>query len=171
MLESHFDCRVRFKSERNAIVFRNSDIDRPFLTQNEDLLKTIGAQLEIELQERNSNSNIYEQVKHTLKRCLAGKRPTLQHVAQELCMSARTLQRRLNEAGITFQDLVENTRREMACHYLKYSNIELNETAFLLGYEDANSFFRAFHAWEGATPGEWRMQNRLMGSALLDAKL
>jgi AraC-like DNA-binding protein len=96
------------------------------------------------------------QVKHTLKRSLAGKRPTLQHIARELGMSARTLQRRLTDASITFQQLVEDTRRELAHHYLKQSTVELTEAAFLLGYEDANSFFRAFHLWEGTTPGEWR---------------
>ena len=100
-------------------------------------------------------------MKHTLKRSLAGKRPTLQHVAQELGTSARTLQRRLTDAGITFQQLVEDTRRELAYHYLKHSVVELNETAFLLGYGDANSFFRAFHVWEGTSPGEWRMRYRL----------
>jgi AraC-like DNA-binding protein len=47
-------------------------------------------------------------------------------------------------------------RRELAQHYLLHSSLELNETAYLLGYEDANSFFRAFHGWEGTTPGEWR---------------
>ncbi len=41
-------------------------------------------------------------------------------------------------------------------HYLLHSSLELNETAYLLGYEDANSFFRAFHDWEGTSPGEWR---------------
>ena len=74
-------------------------------------------------------------------------------------MSARTLQRRLTDAGITFQQLVEDTRRELAHHYLKHSAFELNETAYLLGYEDANSFFRAFQLWEGTPPGEWRAQH------------
>jgi AraC-like DNA-binding protein len=37
-----------------------------------------------------------------------------------------------------------------------HSSLELDETAYLLGYEDANSFFRAFHHWEGTSPGEWR---------------
>jgi AraC-like DNA-binding protein len=75
---------------------------------------------------------------------MAGKRPTLQDIAQELGMSARTLQRRLTDAGITFQQLVEDTRRELARHYLKQRAVELNEAAFLLGFADTNSFFRAF---------------------------
>jgi AraC-like DNA-binding protein len=160
LLESHYGCRVRFKSPRNALVFRNSDLDRPFVTQNEELLKAIGAQLEAELQERNAGSDVGEQVKHTLKRSLAGKRPTLQQVARELCTSARTLQRRLTDAKVTFQQLVEETRRELAHQYLKHSTIELNEAAFLLGFEDANSFFRAFQVWEGTSPGEWRTRHR-----------
>jgi len=160
LLESHFGCRVRFKAGRNALVFRNSDLDRPFVTQNEDLLKAIGAQLEAELKERTSSTDLGDQVKHTLKRSLAGKRPTLPQVARELCMSARTLQRRLTDADITFQQLVEDTRRELAHHYLRRSSVELNEAAFLLGYEDSNSFFRAFHGWEGTTPGEWRTKHR-----------
>ena len=160
LLENHFGCRTRFKSTRNALIFRNSELDLPFVTQNEELLKVIGAQLDAELKERNSSTDVGKQVKHTLKRSLAGKRPTLPQVARELCMSTRSLQRRLTDADISFQQLVEETRREMAHHYLKHSGVELNEAAFLLGYEDANSFFRAFRAWEGTTPGEWRMKHR-----------
>lgn len=69
---------------------------------------------------------------------------------------SRTLQRRLLAERITFQNLVEEARRELAQHYLLESSLELNETAYLLGYEDPNSFFRAFHRWEGTSPGEWR---------------
>ncbi len=171
LLEPHFGCRLRFKANRNALVFRNSDLHRPFVTHNEELLNAIGAQLEAELKVRNSSTDVGEQVKHTLKRSLAGKRPTLPQVARELCLSARTLQRRLTEAKITFQELVEETRRELAHHYLKHSAVELNEAAFLLGYEDANSFFRAFHGWEGTTPGEWRTKHRGAAPALSDRSI
>ncbi len=171
LLESHFGCRVRFKAGRNALIFRNSDLDRPFVTQNEELLKAIGAQLEAELKELNSGGDLGNQVKHTLKRSLAGKRPTLPQVARELCMSARTLQRRLTDAKITFQELVEETRRELAHHYLRHSTIELNEAAFLLGYEDANSFFRAFQGWEGTTPGAWRTKHRGAEPAVSDLSI
>lgn len=159
LLENHFGCRVRFKAGRNALVFHSSDLDRPFITHNVDLLTATGTQLEKELQAQNASVDVGEQVKHALKRSLAGRRPSLQHVAQELHLSVRTLQRRLTEADITFQQLVENTRRELARHYLKQSTVELNEAAYLLGYGDANSFFRAFHLWEGTTPGEWRIQH------------
>lgn len=156
LVEDHYGCRVRFNAGRNALVYRTSDLDRPFVTHNAELLALTGGQLETELQERNASADVGEQVKHTLKRSLAGKRPTLQHVARELGMSTRSLQRRLTDAGVTFQQLVEDTRRELARHYLKQSAVELNEAAYLLGYEDANSFFRAFHLWEGTSPGEWR---------------
>ncbi len=159
LLENHYGCRVRFKAGRNALVFRSSDLDRPFVTHNEDLLAVVGPQLEAELQARNQSADVGDQVKHTLKRSLAGKRPTLQHVARELGVSARTLQRRLTDAGISFQEVVEDTRRELARHYLKHNAVELNEAAYLLGYEDTNSFFRAFHLWEGTSPGEWRTRH------------
>ncbi len=159
LLESHFGCRVRFKADRNALVFRGSDLDRPFVTHNDELLAVIGTQLDSELAARNTSRDIGAQVKDALQRSLAGKRPTLSDVARELGMSARTLQRRLTGAGVTFQKIVEDTRRELASHYLKQNAVELNETAFLLGFEDANSFFRAFQLWEGTSPNEWRARH------------
>jgi AraC-like DNA-binding protein len=156
LLERHFGCPVRFKSGRNALVFRSSDLDRPFVTHNEELVKIVGTHLESELKAGNGSVDVGQQVKETLRRSLAGKRPTLQDVAQELGLSARTLQRRLTDAGFTFQQVLEDTRRELARHYLKQPAVELPEAAFLLGFGDANSFFRAFQEWEGTSPGEWR---------------
>ena len=161
LLERHFGCRVRFKAGRNALVFRSADLGRLFVTYNEELLTVIGTQLDSELKARKTSQNVGEQVIDVLRQSLAGKRPTLQNVAQELGLGVRTLQRRLTLAGFTFQQLVEGTRRELARHYLKQRAVELNEAAFLLGFEDANSFFRAFQAWEGTSPAEWRIQNPL----------
>ena len=91
-----------------------------------------------------------------LKTLLAGQRPGIQHVARELRISTRTLQRKLTAEGANFQQVMEEARRELARHYLLHSSLQLNETAYLLGYADSNSFFRAFHQWEGTTPGKWR---------------
>lgn len=160
MLETHFRCPITFSAGRDALVFRDTDLDQPFVTHNDDLLTAIGAHLEAELQGRNSRLSLEEQVKRTLKRSLAGKRPSLEELARALGMSTRTLQRRLASAGVSFQQLVEDTRHELAHHYLKDSPVELHEAAFLLGFQDANSFIRAFQVWEGTSPGEWRQSHR-----------
>jgi AraC-like DNA-binding protein len=165
LLEKHFGCRVRFNSDRDALIFRSSDLDRPFVTQNEELLTVIGTHLDAELKAGNASVNVGQQVRDTLKRSLAGKRPTLENIAKELGLSTRTLQRRLTDAGFTFQQLVEETRRELARHYLRQRAVELPEVAFLLGFEDANSFFRAFQDWERTSPGEWRDRSRVFERA------
>ena len=161
MYEAHFLCPVKFKSSQNALIFSKTDMELPFVTHNADLLATVAPQLEAELTQQLTQKTFSEQAKGILKQLLAGQRPGIQYLARELHVSTRTLQRRLTEQGITFQRLLEEARRELAHHYLLHSSRELNETAYLLGYEDANSFFRAFHQWEGTSPGQWRiLQNR-----------
>jgi AraC-like DNA-binding protein len=157
--EAHFGCRAQLGARQNTIVFATADLDRPFLTHNADLLATVAPQLESELSQALASKEIREQVKGVLKRLLAGQRPGIEDVARELRVSTRTLQRRLAEDGATFQRLMKEARRELARHYLLHSSLELNETAYLLGYEDAHSFFRAFQDWEGSSPGEWRARH------------
>ena len=156
LYETHYGCPVKFEARRNKLVFRSEDIAQPFLTHNPDLLELVAPQLEAELKQQLAAKSLQEQVKGTLKKLLVGQRPRLEEVARDLRLSVRTLQRRLLAEQLTFQNLVEEARREMAQHYLLESSLELNETAYLLGYEDPNSFIRAFHQWEGTSPGEWR---------------
>lgn len=156
LFETHFGCPVTFRAKRNAIVFAQADLERPFLTHNADLLAMLAPQLEAELADRRAGESARDQVKGVIKRLLAGRRPDLREVARELGASTRTLQRRLGDAGVTYQQVLGEARRELAHHYLLHSALDLSQTAYLLGYEDANSFFRAFHQWEGAPPGRWR---------------
>ena len=156
MYETHFGCDARIGARQNAIVFAKADLDRPFVTHNADLFGMVAPQLEAELKQALAARAIGEQVKGVVKRLLAGRRPGIDDVARELRLSSRTLQRRLTEEGTTFQRLTQEARRELARHYLLHSALELNETAYLLGFEDAHSFFRAFQKWEGRPPGEWR---------------
>lgn len=160
MLEEHFGCRVKFKATHNALIFRESDLDRPFVTHNAEMLAVLGPQLDAELRAHEARQTVHEQVKISLKRQLAGQRPLIHEIARALGLSSRTLQRRLTENGLTFQHVLEEARRELAAHYLGHSGLELNEIAYLLGYDDPNSFFRAFHEWEGTTPGQWRSSYR-----------
>jgi len=156
LYEDYFGCPVKFGARRNRLFFCGEDVSQPFVTHNPELLELVAPQLEAELKQQLADRPLKEQAKGILKRLLAGQKPRLEDVAVELRVSSRTLQRRLLEEGITFHDLVEEARRDMAQHYLSQPALELNETAYLLGYEDPNSFIRAFHKWEGTSPGEWR---------------
>ena len=156
LYEAHFGCAVAFSAPQNVLVFDQADLQRPFVTHNADVLAIVAPQLEAELAQQLAQLSLSDQVKATLKKTLAGQRPELRAVARELGVSTRTLQRRLSDERITFQQLIAEARRELARHYLQHSSLELNETAYLLGYEDPNSFFRAFQQWEGTSPGEWR---------------
>ena len=91
-----------------------------------------------------------------LKRLLGGEHTDIHEVAKELGMSSRTLQRRMAEEDSSFRQLLSDARRESARIYLLHPSLGLSKTAALLGYEDSNSFLRAFRAWEGVTPTEWR---------------
>jgi AraC-like DNA-binding protein len=176
MYEAHFGCSAQFGARRNMIVYAKADLDRPFLTHNPDLWAVIAPQLEAELSQALASKAIGEQVKGILKQLLPAGRPGIEDVARELCLSSRTLQRRLAEEGATFQQLKQQARRELARHYLLHASLELNETAYLLGYDDAHSFFRAFTQWEGLPPGEWRarharsQRSRSLGPADLDVE-
>jgi AraC-like DNA-binding protein len=147
--------KARSGSERDGM---RSSCTRPilFLTWNTELLDMLNPQLERALEERRAQSSISEQVKWILKRLLAGSRSELSAVARELGLSDRTLQWRIIDDGATFRQLLLQARQELAHDYLNRPEMDVTEVAFLLGYEDSNSFYRAFRTWEGETPSQLR---------------
>jgi AraC-like DNA-binding protein len=159
-LEEYYGCPVKYRATRNALVLRTADLERPFATHNDELLAMLAPQFERALEEGRTEQNILAQVKWVLKRLLSGSQPDLVMVAKELGMSERTLQRRITDEGTTFRELLNETRHELARQYLRNDSVEINEAAFLVGYEDPNSFYRAFRSWEDKTPAEWRAANR-----------
>lgn len=73
--------------------------------------------------------------------------------------SQRTMQRRIKVEGKSFRLLLDETRQELSHQLLADGGVEINEVAFLLGYQDINSFYRAFRKWGNITPGQWRHLN------------
>lgn len=159
-MERHFGCPVVVGAERNAIIFRASDADLPFVTRNAELLAMLAPQLDEELKQHKGQEHFHERVRTAIQKSLTGRRPKIQDIARDLHISSRTLQRRLQDAGYSFQQVLEEARHQLARHYLTNSLLELNETAYLLGYEDFSSFVRAFRTWEGVPPAHWRGTQR-----------
>jgi len=159
-IERHFGCPVVCGALRNAIVFRASDAQRPFVTRNAELLQMLAPEFEEELKQESGDEHFAERVRVLVQQKLTGRRPTIEDIADALHISSRTLQRRLQDEGSSFQRVLEEARHQLARHYLNNSVLELNEAAYLLGYEDGNSFVRAFRAWEGVPPARWREKQR-----------
>jgi AraC-like DNA-binding protein len=160
VIERYFGCDVVCGAPHNAIVFRASDAERAFVTRNAELLAMLAPQFEKELKQENGDEDFVEQVRLAIQQKLTGRRPTIEDIADALHVSSRTLQRRLQDEGSSFQRVLEDARHQLARSYLNNSVLELNEAAYLLGYEDANSFVRAFRTWEGVPPARWREKQR-----------
>jgi len=159
-IERHFGCPVLSGAPQNAIVFRAADAERPFVTRNAELLAMLAPQFEEELRQESKDENFLERVRIAIQQKLTGQRPTIEDIADALHVSARTMQRRLQEEGSSFQRVLEEARHQLARDYLNNSVLELNEAAYLLGYNDSNSFVRAFRSWEGIPPARWREEQR-----------
>lgn len=144
LYEEHFGCPVTFGAKHNKLFFRKEDLQQPFVTHNQDLFELVAPQLEAELTQQLADKSLKERVKGTLKKLIAGQRPRLEDVARELRVSSRTLQRNLLAEQVTFLELMEEARRELARHYLVQPSLQLNETAYLLGYEDLTRLFGRF---------------------------
>jgi AraC-like DNA-binding protein len=155
-LERYFGCPVTTGAVHNAIVFRASDAECPFVTRNAELLDMLAPQFEQEMKQHDGQHSFEEMVRDAIRQRLTGNRPSIDDVARDLHISSRTLQRRLQEEGSSYQRVLDEARHQMARYYLGNSVLELNEAAYLLGYEDSNSFVRAFRSWEGVPPGQWR---------------
>ena len=167
VLKDYFGCDIRVGAQCNRLTLHRSDLDRPFVSYNEELLEILTPILDRTLDEEQRNRTIIESVKWILKRSLTGGSPNIKAVASELGMSGRTLQRRLTEEGTSFKRLLVQSRHEQALEYLADPSLDIKEVAFLIGYEDQNSFYRAFRSLEGDTPSNWRVMQEIRRNELV----
>ncbi|MGH8788695.1 MAG: AraC family transcriptional regulator ligand-binding domain-containing protein [Cupriavidus necator] len=162
--EAYFGCRVRFGAQRNCLHLHRSDLGRAFAAYNAELLDLLTPALDEALAQRQRHHSFSDTVRWLVAHQLSGGRPDIPAVARELGVSERTLQRRLGGEGTSFQLLLTAVRRARARELLADPTLDIDEVAFLLGYADQNSFFRAFRLWEGETPSSWRAMHRNQGT-------
>jgi AraC-like DNA-binding protein len=156
-----FRCPVAFDAPVNALLFSPADMTRPLPTSNRTLAE-LHERFAGEYLERFDHAQVSYRVREVIIRRLPDGEPRRDRVARELCMSERTLQRRLEDESTSFLRLLDDTRRELAAQHLGRLHLSLGEAAYLLGFADQSSFFRACRRWFGLPPGEYR---RLSGAA------
>ncbi len=155
VFSEYFGCAIAHEP-RNALVFRADDIRVPFITRNDAMWGYFEPEMARRLSELDADGTFSARVRSALIEMLPAGASDADEAARKLGVSRRTMQRRLTEEGTTFQAQLNHTRELLAKHYLGNSEMRTDEIAYLLGYAELNSFLRAFSAWTGMSPSEYR---------------
>jgi AraC-like DNA-binding protein len=157
--KDHFVCPIVLNAPFDRFVFPEAAMSLPFVTSDPVVLADLVPGLDAALERRGRPATFDDDVRMAIVRSMCGERPSIERVARDLGVSVRTLQRRLSEGGHTYQALLHEVRKTAARRLLARTSLEPTDVAFLLGFEEANSFHRSFTAWEGVTPVKWRGKN------------
>ncbi|MGG2398940.1 AraC family transcriptional regulator [Pseudomonas sp. SH1-B] len=152
-----FACPLHFASDDYAIVLPRDLCQVPLIQANPPLQQILRQHAET-LLARLPSASLSARVVGLLGEQLAHGEPDRAELARSLNLSERTLQRRLADEGCSYQQLLADTRRQLAEQHLRDGHLPATEIALLLGYSEPSVFFRAFRQWTGLTPGEYRAQ-------------
>ncbi|MEM6995318.1 MAG: AraC family transcriptional regulator [Myxococcota bacterium] len=155
-----FGCPVRFASDSNGFELHRSDYDRPLRRAEEKLFRVLEQHAEHLLEKLPRPSSLVAQVRSAIVHDLGSGNLSSRLVAQSLGTSERTLRRRLDAEGTSYQQILTELRTELAIRYMDERDISTDEVALLLGFSDRTAFNRAFRQWTGRSPAEFRSQRR-----------
>ncbi|SDT04687.1 AraC-type DNA-binding protein [Pseudomonas sp. Z003-0.4C(8344-21)] len=151
-----FSQNLRFGRPRTRMIFAADCLDLPIKRSPEELQRFLAhAPANILVKYRDPQS-LASRIKHDLRQLPAEQWPETEALAQQLCMSASTLRRRLALEGQTWQGLKDSVRKELAITWLAEPSISFAEIAARLGFADVSSFYKAFRKWSGSNPGHYR---------------
>ncbi|KQI67438.1 virulence regulating protein [Loktanella sp. 3ANDIMAR09] len=135
-----------------ALTYSRADADTPFISDNPELWRATEADLQAQAMIQSKGLPLSDRVRATMLEAFSITEPTIAHVCGRLKLSRSTLLRRLGDEGVTFQSLLDETRKDLAIRYLVKSNLNNQQIAHLVGYRDPTAFQRAFRKWTGVTP-------------------
>jgi len=154
--ERALGCPVAQKASWNGISLTREAWQLPLRRRDPILRQMLEAHADEILARLPERTGLAVDVQRTLASRVAGGDVRIGSVARVFAMSARTLQRRLEEEGISYQKLLDTARREAAGRYIAESPLAIGEIAYLLGYSEPAAFHRAFKRWYAATPDVYR---------------
>lgn len=147
---------IGFGRSSNGLTFAAADLDRRPAGADAELNKALELHGAAVLAACPDADAIYEQARGAVLTLLPKGDATLEKTAKKLHVTARTLQRRLTEEGVSFGELLSEVRRTQAERLLARSDASLADVAEQVGYADTGAFTRAFRTWTGTTPGKFR---------------
>lgn len=154
-VQAYFGAPVRYGASTDSFELARGVAALPMRAPDAGLSSVLERVLEQSVQALGPLDMLTD-VKACIARRLRRGAPSLEEIAAELRTSRRTLQRRLQEDGARFSDLVTDVQRELSAAYLRNRDLSVGEIAYLVGFEDRTSFHRAYRRWTGETPSEAR---------------
>ena len=151
-----FGGAMRYGQAVSKVVFDRRYLELPVVAADQELRRQVEERARAQLISLTGEPPTYVSVKAALSTRMAHGHATLHHAAAALGTTARTLQRRLADEGMSFQRALDAARRERAEHLLRENSASLSQIAFLLGYTEQSTFQNAFRQWTGVAPGEYR---------------
>jgi len=155
---------VHFCAARNGLLIAAADLALPLPASNA-MLSELHERFAVEFLDKMDQQRFAPRVREVIVRCLPDGSPARAVAAAALCISERTLQRRLEDEGTTYNELLDETRRDLAREYLSKDQMALGQVAFLVGFADQSAFCRACQRWFGSSPKDFRKRNGAPGSS------
>ena len=146
---------VLFDCAYNQMRFPAARLDQRLRFADPRLARMAEAQCEQELANIKSPPKLLGQVRRIILG-ESGRFPGVDEAASELHMSSRTLKRKLQQLGTSYQRILDDLRKGLAVEYLSQTDMTVDEIAIHLGYSDASNFARAFRRWTGRSPSDYR---------------
>jgi AraC-like DNA-binding protein len=155
-LRTFFGCPVHFGDSFDGVKFPDSLLARPVIGADQVLFEILEQHCQANLHASQYETELVEKVRKLIYSGLSSGGASIEKVAAELALTPRTLQRRLADEGLSFNELFDQTRKQLSCTYIRDDRINLAEMAYMLGYADLPSFHRAFKRWHDMTPQQMR---------------
>lgn len=148
-------CKPSLNSNTLVMSFDITYWDEPIITANYELQKLLLQKVSQYKQTTNQPQSLKERIlDHLFSNSYLGI-PTLYEISSNFNTHPRTLQRKLKNEGITYQELTEKTRKSLALYYLRSGTHQIKEISYMLGYNEISAFTRAFKRWTGQSPANY----------------
>lgn len=150
-----FQCPVLFEHQTNAFITDIEWVAKPLLTYDPLSHRQALEFVEMSFSRERENVDLFESVERGVRQNLKNL-PPFSEIAQKLCLSERTLRRRLADQGVSYQSLLDMVRKNRTLEMLENPKLSIEQIALEVGFSDSHNFRRAFKRWTGSTPSEMR---------------
>ncbi|GAA5316091.1 MAG: AraC family transcriptional regulator [Candidatus Pelagadaptatus aseana] len=154
----HYHGQIVFNSHFDGVQFPTVWLERQTAYNESEMLGYI--QRRMQVLENLYPDNLQAQVRHVISDLLTSGECTLERVSAALNFHPRGLQRQLAKSDSSFRQLLQQSRQNLAEHYLRQTNISITDLALNLGYAEVAVFSRHFKQWTGLSPRAWQQAQK-----------